>query len=171
MNLANIPLLRSCVLVLPLMWGVVAAEPHTQSETQDPSLRLARTYFDHLNHQRLDAARALMADTIVFEDPTWGSTPTTTADALIKAYSATAGFSNFLFDERLAFSSNGTVVIHYVVSFDYLPADSSLESPVPVLGDLVRMATVKDGKVVRHLDLAPYGELHNAVKRAQAKGH
>lgn len=130
------------------------------------ALAIARDYFAHLDNQRLDAARALMAPSIVFEDPTWGGPGLSGPDAVIEAYANTAGFSNLLFDERLAFVSRETVVIHYVVSFDFAPPDDAdAEDPIPVIADLVRMATVEDGKVVRHIDLAAYGKLADALAR------
>lgn len=141
----------------------VLAEPGDDAA----ALQLARSYFQHLDHERFDAARELMADSIVFEDPTWGGTPITDPDEVIELYSNSAGFTNVVLDERMAFVSNGSAVFHYVASLDILPtADSAVKTPVPAMTDLVRMATVKDGKIVRHIDLAAYTKLREALARA-----
>ncbi len=46
------------------------------------------------------------------------------------------------------------------------PEDSPITAPVPVLADLVRVATVQHGKIIRHIDLAAYPKLQEALQRA-----
>ena len=164
---------RSRLATLAILAGILqaflAGQAYGGPADDKAALELARSYFQHLDHQRLDAARALMADSVVFEDPTWGAPPITDPEEVIEAYSNTAGFSNLVFDERFAFVFNETAVFHYVVSLDFTPPDESpVDHPVPVVADLVRMATVKDGKIVRHVDLAAYQRLGDAVAQAEA---
>lgn len=155
-----------------LILGSVPAALADSAESADDAttIEIARRYFEHLDNQRLGAARALMADAIVFEDPTWGAASVTDPDQVIEAYSATAGFSNILLDERLAFASRGTAVFEYVVSLSFTPPDDSpVKGPVPVLANLVRFATVENGRIVRHVDLASYSALQAAVRRAETE--
>ena len=166
--------LRDALIVVLLVLGLA---PALRAETKGPLddaavLEIARSYFGHLDNQRFDEARALLSDSVGFEDPTWNAA-LTGPDAVIDAYSNVAGFSNVLMEERLAFASKGTAVIHYVVSLTFAPPeDSPVKTPVPVIADLVRMATVVDGKVVRHIDLANYPELNAALRREEKKiGH
>lgn len=139
-----------------------------QAETpDDAALNLARTYFHDLDNQRFDAARAVMSDALQFEDPTY-NVALDDPNAVIEAYGNTSGFSNVIIKERMAFANSGTAVIHYIVSLDLAPPEGSdLEEPVPVLADLVRVATIEDGKVTRHFDLAAYGEIDKAIQRAK----
>ena len=161
------PTLPALALLSSILLAMTFSAAHAEPADDAAALELARSYFQHLDNQRLDQARALMSDAIVFEDPTAGAGPIEDPGEIVKAYANTAGFANMLFDERFAFVSNGTVVFHYMASLDIIPADDSpIRGPVPVLADLVRMATVKDGKVVRHIDLAAYPELKKALKRA-----
>ncbi len=154
-------------LLIAMTYALLASSALAEPADDAAALQLARGYFQHLDHQQFVEARGLMADSIVFEDPTWGGTAVTDPDEVIKLYSNTAGFTNVLLDERMAFVSNGTAVIHYVASLDYLPTeDSPINAPVPVIADLVRVATVENGKIVRHIDLAAYSRLQEALARA-----
>ena len=164
--------MRDALVIALLMLGLA---PALQAETLSPLddgtvIEIARSYFGHLDNQRFDEARRLLSDAVEFEDPTWGAAAVTGPDAVIDAYSNTAGFSNILIEERLAFASRGTAVVHYVVSLSFVPPeDSPVKTPVPVIADLVRMATVEDGKIVRHIDLAHYPALEAALQRAEDK--
>ena len=147
-----------------MLGGLGCAQAET---TDEAALRLARAYFSDLDNQRFDAARAVMSDTLRFEDPTW-NLAIDDPDAVIEAYGNTAAFSNVVIKERLAFVNRGTAVIHYIVSLDLAPPEgSNVEQLIPVLADLVRVATINDGKVVRHIDLAAYGEIDKAVRREE----
>lgn len=164
--------LRDALVVTLLVLGLAPALRAEAAGAQDDGriIEIARSYFGHLDNQRFDEARVLLSDAVEFEDPTWGAAAVTGPDAVIDAYSNTAGFSNILIEERLAFASRGTAVLHYVVSLSFMPPeDSPVKTPVPVIADLVRMATVEDGKVVRHIDLAHYPALEAALQRAEDK--
>lgn len=157
------------VVALVLLGLAPAVQAEAASPLDDEAIiDVARSYFGHMDTQRFDAARRLLSDTVEFEDPTWGGAPLIGPDAVIDAYSNTAGFSNVLIEERLAFASRGTAVFHYVVSLSFTPPeDSPVKAPVPVIADLVRMATVENGKIVRHMDLAHYPKLELALKQAE----
>ena len=159
--------LAAGVLLIAMTHALLAPSALAEPADDEAALQLARGYFQHLDHQQFAEARGLMADSIVFEDPTWGGAAVTDPDEVIELYSNTAGFTNVVLDERMAFVSNGTAVIHYVASLDYLPTeDSPVDAPVPVIADLVRVATVENGKIVRHIDLAAYSRLREAIARA-----
>ena len=176
MPVLNCPRLVRGFLFAALLLTILAAVPAARADSRavslddDAVIDLARRYFEHLDKQRLDAARELMADAVEFEDPTWGAPAITDPNGILEAYSSTAGFSNILMNERMAFASNGTAVIHYVVSLSFTPPeDSPVKTPVPIVADLVRMAKVEDGRIVRHMDLAAYSVLKAALERAEGE--
>ena len=64
----------------------------------------------------------------------------------------------------MAFESNGQVVFAYQVSGNFpIPNVEPVET-IHVMGELVRVLTVVDGKVASHMDLANYDRLWDAIK-------
>ncbi|MDF2179372.1 nuclear transport factor 2 family protein [Aliiglaciecola sp. CAU 1673] len=148
--------LKSILLLLGFVTSTLVQAggwPETTAEQREVAL----TYNHLLNIQQVEQAMALVDENVRFSDPTWG-VHNQNKTHLATAYSSMSGsYHNMQFDIRKVSSSKGTLVIHMIGSADVdLSPDASADQRVHLFADFIRVLEVKDGKIVRHLDLSDY---------------
>lgn len=113
----------------------------------------------------------LVHDDITFQDLTWDGTLHAGRENVLKVYRGyTGGAHNILGHVLNAFESNHTVVLDYVIYAQMdVARDTKPEDRVPMIGRAVRVIGFKDGKIVRHMDMADYDKVKAAMAAAQAQ--
>ena len=135
------------------------AEDNGWKVTAEADIALARKYSKMMSNNQVKQAMKLVADNVIFADYTWGDDSEIVGkDKLYQAYSSGSnGLHNVLVDERLMFAGRGTVVFHYIFSADSdLGENTKPASRLHGMMDMVQVLTIKNGKIVRHLDFADY---------------
>lgn len=150
-------------------FSVTAATPTWQT-TSAQTLELAKQYNQYLIDNNTEKAMAMAAPGLVFSDPTWGIYDQNKATAKASYSASTARYHNITYDIRNIMSSRGTVVIHMIGSADIDPI--GVKDPakrVHIMADLIRVITIKEGKVIRHTDLSDYDKIMPKLESAAQK--
>jgi len=150
------------IVVLCTTFNLVAADakPKPWQVTSKATIAIAKNYHQYLLNNQVDKAMELVADDVVFTDYTWGSDETKGREKLRAIYSGSSStIHNFSSIERFVMTSRGTVVIVSTISGDMdLLENAKAEQRFHGLSDMIRVITIKDGKIVRHIDLLNYDD-------------
>lgn len=133
------------------------------------NINTAQRFLAALEANDAAAASAYVHKDIIFEDPTWG-VKHEGSDAVLKVYEGYTGSVNDLHSYvASAYESNNTVVLNLVMygKVDVL-GDGNAETYAPIMSEVTRIIEFKEGKIIRHIDLADYNEL-KALMIAAAK--
>jgi len=140
--------------------------------TSDDDIKLARLYNSLMEQNKIKEAVELTDDKIEFVDYTWGEESRVVGKpGLLKAYSSgQTSLHNLQTDERLMFSGRGTVVFHMIFSADLeLAGGKSAEDRMHGVMDFIRVLTIKNGKIFRHLDFADYDKVMPMMEKKTAE--
>lgn len=141
----------------------LVATPATASE-----IEVAKRYIQALENGSADEIDHLVADNIVYEDVTWGVT--VEGKAAVSEVYKTYTVGSHIIDHEVerAYVFRGTVVIRSLVrgSVALVPGSNS-DQRITVAIEVVRVITLKDGKVVRHIDLADYQSMNDQTEIAR----
>lgn len=122
-----------------------------------------------LEQEDLKTVSEMVADDIMFEDPTWG-VKYAGKDAVLKVYkNYTGGARNLRKLRTEAYESAHTVFLNYsyYAEMNVAPKGEP-ENYVPLMGRGGRLVSFdKNGKVVRHTDFADYGVVAKAMEDAK----
>ena len=152
------------VTTVLLVCSAMAAEANDRIEK-------AQRFLKALETGDMATAAPLMHTDITFEDPTFSDRLHEGKEALLRIYAGyTAGAHNLKSQMTQAFESNGTVVLDYMyyVEMDLKPGGAPKDR-VSLMGRGLRVIGFKDGKIIRHIDLADYGQVNAAIAALQAK--
>ena len=141
------------------------------SANANDRIETAQRFLKALETGDMATVTSLMHEDITFEDPTFNDRLHTGKDSLLTIYAGyTGGVHNLKGHMTQAFESNGTVILDYIyyVEMD-LTQGGAPEDRVPVMGRGLRVIGFKDGKIVRHIDLADYGQVNAAIAEMQAQ--
>lgn len=153
------------------MWSAIAEYRGTAFQISSQHLKLAEDYMDALDSNKIDFAEQYVGDDIIFEDPTWGEVYHTGRAAVLNEYRTnySGGLSNMKKRMTNSFESNGTVILSFILYGDLgVPKEDGTVQIVPVMGKVVRVFKFEEGKVVRHIDLADYDVMKQAVAKVMA---
>lgn len=129
------------------------------------NIEAAKTFIKALQNQDLETVEAMVADNIAFEDPTWGASYKGRQNVMQVYKVYTGGVGNIKGYVMDAFESNNTVVLNYMV---YANIKLKTGGLMPIMGQSIRIVGFKDGKVVRHTDLADYSRMMRLQAEAEA---
>ena len=156
--------MKKIIMAAAMFLGSVSASATSYIET-------AKSFIDALDSGHPAEIADLLADDMVFEDPTWGASQSGKATVL-KAYTGYTGPNMHNLHKYVtdAFESNGVVVLTYVVHADMdLTPGAAPEDRVGLMGRIIRVVCFnKDGKIMRHTDLADYGQVQRDIAAAKA---
>ena len=152
--------MKKMIMIATIFFCSVSASATSYIET-------AKSFIDALNQERAADIADLLADDIVFEDPTWGAHETGKANVL-KVY---AGLMTGAWDVNTlvldAFESSGVVVLTYVIgaSMD-LVENATPDQRAQFMGKMVRVIRFKDGKIIQHTDMMDAEKLIREMQAA-----
>ncbi len=151
------------LLATPLAAAETAAEPMEESSASDAIVSVAEDYLAAYSTFEPEKMAPFLGDDMVFTDPT--STNQNAAggafifdgkDAVLKGLGDYAAqFKSFTvdYDVERQYESNGVVIFVAQLTYDLMTnEDKHFTGSAPI----VTAITVKDGKVVKHLDLYDY---------------
>lgn len=150
-------------IALLLVGILLLAVPASANE-----IEAAKRYINALESGSAEEVHPLMADDIIFEDLTWGAVARG-KDEVAKVYAAyTGNIHNVRNKIKNAYAFRGTVVVHSTVSGDVaLVSDATPEQRTEVAIDVVRMITLENGKITRHIDVGDYQSMMDQVGAAK----
>ncbi|WP_375203074.1 nuclear transport factor 2 family protein [Hyphococcus sp.] len=142
---------------------LAAAEPAEETAVSDATVSIAEDYLAAYSTFNVDTMAPFLSDDMVFYDPTsttenadGGSFIFEGKDAVLKGlgdYAAQYKSFSVAYDVERRYESNGVVVFVAQLSYDLVTKDDqTFTGSAPI----VTAVTVKDGKVVKHLDLYDY---------------
>lgn len=138
------------------------------SATAENLVEKAEQFLQALEQDDLNTVGAMLADNIMFEDPTWGVKHEGKAGVL-KVYENYSGGARNLRKFRTdGYESAGTVFLNYIYHVEMnIARQGEPENFVPIMGRGGRLVSFdSEGKVVRHTDFADYGAVGKAIEQA-----
>ncbi|NVJ99334.1 MAG: nuclear transport factor 2 family protein [Alphaproteobacteria bacterium] len=149
-------------------FGVCASLILSVSAAAESLIDKAETFFLALEQEDIKTVETMIADDIMFEDPTWGTKVEGKAGVLKVYENYTGGARNMRKVRTEAYESAGTVFLNYIYHVEMnVAAKGKPANFIPVMGRGGRLVTFnKDGKVARHTDFADYGAVAEAMKAA-----
>jgi len=136
----------------------IYAQDQSWQVTSNKTLTIATNYNQYLNNNQIDDAMKLVDKNVIFVDYTWSGEEVIGKEKLRDIYSASANtIHNPKLDVKKILTSRGTVVIHAVLSGEMdLIENSPVDKRFRGAADIIRVITVKNGKIIRHIDLMDY---------------
>ncbi len=136
----------------------------SQGLAQSSQIEIAKRFLTALESGDLETAEAMMGPEFVFEDPTYGTGVLNREKAVAAYANYTAGIRSISKHLLSAYESAGVVVLNYIYYVEITPpASETAEDVIPVMAENTRVFEFKDGKIVRHIDLADYAAFNAAT--------
>ena len=135
------------------------------------NLNTAKKFFDEIHQGKADKIKHLLADNIIVEDPTWGTSKTKIENALKIYESLNSGAYQTIWRTIESYEANNVVVSIFMVSTIIDPIlDAKIEDRVHIMGTMISVLHFKDGKIIKHTDYGDYGQMKAVeLKRKEIK--